>query len=87
MIYNEISDEEALRRANSINLDEKNNVPKVRLKRKDIKEKILKKRKNAECQAYMAATAISQEKMRHSTYSNAVLFLHNSKASGLLSDK
>ena len=32
--YNDISDEEALRRANSINLDEKNNVPKVRLKRK-----------------------------------------------------
>ncbi|TON27842.1 hypothetical protein CGH59_25375, partial [Vibrio parahaemolyticus] len=28
----------ALLRANSINLDDKNNVPKVRLKRKDIKE-------------------------------------------------
>ncbi|BEI22065.1 hypothetical protein CGJ21_03995 [Vibrio parahaemolyticus] len=38
VVYNEISDEEALLRANSINLDEKNNVPKVRLKRKDIKE-------------------------------------------------
>jgi hypothetical protein len=36
--YNEISDEEALLRANSINLDDKNNVQKVRLKRKDIKE-------------------------------------------------
>ncbi|MDW1939990.1 hypothetical protein R7X16_23995 [Vibrio sp. 818] len=39
VVYNDISDAEALRRANSINLDEKNNVPKVRLKRKDIKEK------------------------------------------------
>ncbi|HHX8304761.1 TPA: hypothetical protein ACVOZG_002877 [Vibrio diabolicus] len=38
VVYNEISDEEELLRANSINLDDKNNVPKVRLKRKDIKE-------------------------------------------------
>lgn len=36
--YNEISDEEALLRENSINLDEKNNVPQVRLKRQPIKE-------------------------------------------------
>ncbi|HFQ5374431.1 TPA: hypothetical protein ACGUM3_004642 [Vibrio vulnificus] len=38
VVYNEISDEEALLRANSINLDDKKNVPKVRLKRKDTKE-------------------------------------------------
>ncbi len=38
VVYNDISDEEALRRANSINLDEKNNVPQVRLKRQPIKE-------------------------------------------------
>ncbi|EGR3047901.1 hypothetical protein DU276_24890, partial [Vibrio parahaemolyticus] len=37
-VYNEISDEEALRRANSINLDEKNSVPQVRSKRQSIKE-------------------------------------------------
>ncbi|HCG9429484.1 hypothetical protein G5C64_09060 [Vibrio diabolicus] len=36
--YNEISDEEALRGANSINLDDNNNVQKVLFKRKDIKE-------------------------------------------------
>ncbi|CAM3155769.1 TPA: hypothetical protein O4G46_004571 [Vibrio alginolyticus] len=39
VVYNDISDEEALRRANSINSDEKNSVPKVRLKRQYIKEK------------------------------------------------
>ncbi|MDF4702076.1 hypothetical protein P3528_25535, partial [Vibrio parahaemolyticus] len=33
VVYNDISDEEALRRANSINSDEKNSVPKVRSKR------------------------------------------------------
>ncbi|MDF4810932.1 hypothetical protein P3536_24145, partial [Vibrio parahaemolyticus] len=38
VVYNEISDEEALRRANSINLDDNNNVQKVLFKRKDIKE-------------------------------------------------
>ncbi|EOU2464746.1 hypothetical protein ACNTOD_003739 [Vibrio navarrensis] len=38
VVYNEISDEEALRRVNSINLDDKNNAPKVRLKRQTIKE-------------------------------------------------
>lgn len=75
VVYNDISDEEALRRANSINLDEKNSVPQVRSKRQSIKEK-----KNVECLAYMAVTVTSQEKMRHSTYSNAALFLHNVKA-------
>ncbi|EGQ7820069.1 hypothetical protein HYO42_17070 [Vibrio parahaemolyticus] len=39
VVYNEISDEEALRRANSINLDEKNSVPQVSSKRQSIKEK------------------------------------------------
>jgi hypothetical protein len=39
VFYNETSDEEALRRANSINLDEKNSVPKFRSKRQSIKEK------------------------------------------------
>ncbi|MDG2646000.1 hypothetical protein [Vibrio sp. Y58_MX_L22] len=39
VVYNDISDEEALRRANSINLDEKNSVPQVRSKRQSIKEK------------------------------------------------
>ncbi|MCG3732929.1 hypothetical protein [Vibrio cincinnatiensis] len=38
VVYNDISDEEALRRANSINLDEKNSVPQGRAKRKFIKE-------------------------------------------------
>lgn len=82
VFYNEISDEEALRRANSINLDEKNNVPKVRLKRKDIKEK-----KECRVPGLYGCNRYKSRKMRHSTYSNAVLFLHNSKASGLLSDK
>ncbi|HHC6824882.1 TPA: hypothetical protein ACN33Q_003034 [Vibrio parahaemolyticus] len=39
VVYNEISDEEALRRANSINLDEKNSVPQFSSKRQSIKEK------------------------------------------------
>ncbi|EGR0770172.1 hypothetical protein HBG08_003133 [Vibrio parahaemolyticus] len=39
VVYNGISDEEALRRANSINLDEKNSVSQVRSKRQSIKEK------------------------------------------------
>lgn len=39
VVYNDISDEEALRRANYINSDEKNSVPKVRSKRQFIKEK------------------------------------------------
>ncbi|QIR05266.1 hypothetical protein [Salinivibrio costicola] len=39
VFYNDISDEEALRRANSISLDEKNNVPQARSKRQSIKEK------------------------------------------------
>ncbi len=39
VVYNEISDEEVLRRANSINLDEKNSVPQVSSKRQSIKEK------------------------------------------------
>lgn len=57
VVYNDISDEEALRRANSINLDEKNNVPQVRLK-----DNLLRKRKNAECLACMVVIVISQEK-------------------------
>ncbi|HCG9256019.1 hypothetical protein P3384_14235 [Vibrio parahaemolyticus] len=39
VVYNDISDEEALRRANSINLDEKNSVPQFHSKRQFIKEK------------------------------------------------
>lgn len=75
VVYNDISDEEALRRANSINLDKNNSVPQVRSKIQSIKEK-----KNAECLVCMVVIVISQEKMRYSTYSNAVLFLHNVKA-------
>ncbi|EHZ2536998.1 hypothetical protein P3594_21030 [Vibrio parahaemolyticus] len=39
VVYNDISDEEALRRANSINLDEKNSVPQFHSKRQFIKKK------------------------------------------------
>ncbi|OCP58366.1 hypothetical protein AKH05_11350 [Vibrio parahaemolyticus] len=44
------------------------------------RDNLLKKRKNVEFLVYMVVTVISQEKMKHSTCSNVVPFLHNVKA-------